>query len=219
MGKLGPLLYIIILIGISLSSNAGDNHVHVEQVGSGDNLDLNISQIGFDNEINFSFDHSNNTFDLSQYGSGNYIGWVSYWGSGKAWGGDVDGSGNTESAEQGDGATYGRHIWGNNNTVDVYQNGTHTFNLDVHVDGVFHEIHQEGTGSHYSQLYFYGQSDNSITSIMQKGTGSHNARVTLRGSYDTTLDLLQQGALNQSYTLTQNCQTLGGCSVSVSQGN
>ena len=45
MGKLGPLLYIIILIGISLSSNAGDNHVHVEQVGSGDNLDLNISQI------------------------------------------------------------------------------------------------------------------------------------------------------------------------------
>ena len=51
MGKLGPILYIFVLIGISLSSNADDNHVHVEQVNGGDNLELQIDQIGYDNLI------------------------------------------------------------------------------------------------------------------------------------------------------------------------
>ena len=94
--------------------------------------------------IQFSTNHANNTFDFLQIGSGNYIGWVSYWGSGKSWGGDVDGTNNTESVIQYDGATYGRHIWGDYNTVDVYQSGTHTHNLDIHVSNVDHEIHQEG---------------------------------------------------------------------------
>ena len=104
---------------------AGDNHVHVEQVVSG-SVDLDITQIGYDNTINFSFAHSGNDFNFSQVGNGNSISWVSYWGSGKAWGGDVDGSNNDEDVSQTGGATYGRHIWGNNNDVDVYQNGTHT---------------------------------------------------------------------------------------------
>ena len=221
MGKL-ILPFCFLAFIFSFTAYAGptdDNHVHIEQVGSGDNLDLTINQIGYGNEINFSFDHQNNTFDFSQYGADNYIGWVSYWGSGKDWGGDVDGSGNTESVEQWNGATYGRHIWGNNNDVNVYQNGTHTFNLDIHVDGVTHEIHQEGSGSHYAHVYFYGTSDDSITSMMQKGTGSHNAQITIQGTEHTTLDLLQQGSINQTYSLTQNCYTVGGCSVSVTQGN
>ena len=69
-----------------------DNHVHVEQVADGDNIELNISQIGFANTIEFSFAHSGNIFNLQQNGNGNSISWVSYWGSGKSWGGDVDGS-------------------------------------------------------------------------------------------------------------------------------
>ena len=32
-------------------------------------------------------------------------------------------------------------------------------------------------------------------------------------------NLLQQGGTNQSYSLTQTCHTVGGCSVSISQGN
>lgn len=196
-----------------------DNHVHVEQVGSGDNFSLNVTQIGYGNEINFSFDHANNSFTFEQNGGNNYIGWVSYWGSGLSWGGDVDGSGNTESVEQWNGATYGRHIWGNNNTVDVYQSGTHTHWIDVHANEVDHEAWQEGTGSHYSHVYYYGSSSYSDTSLMQKGSGSHSASITLQGTENTTLNLLQQGSTNQSYSLTQNCQTVGGCTISVSQGN
>ena len=213
-----PLCYLAILF--SLSANAGDNHVHVEQVGSSTNdVSLTINQFGFDNDVNFTFAHTGNTFSLSQYGSGNSISWVSYWGPGKSWGGDVDGTNNTESVLQYNGATYGRHIWGDDNIVDVYQNGSHTHNIDIHVDDVEHEIWQEGTGSHYSHAYFYGTADGSVSSMMQKGTGSHNSYITLQGTEPTTLNLLQQGSTNQSYTLTQNCYTVGGCSVSITQGN
>jgi len=216
------LLISLISIFISVPAYAGatdNNHIHIEQLSGGDNLDLTISQIGFGNEINFSFDHANNTFNFNQTGNDNYIGWVSYWGSGKAWGGDVDGTGNVENVDQSGGATYGRHIWDNDNTIDVYQNGTHTFNMDVHVADVEVDLWQEGTGSHYAHVYFYGTSDGSIANVMQKGIANHNAQVVLQGTEETTLNLLQQGSTNQAYSLTQNCYTVGGCTVSVTQGN
>jgi hypothetical protein len=208
---------ILLLILLTPVTWAGDNHVHVEQVASGDGTVLNTTQIGYDNSINFTFAHANNTFNLSQSGNGNSISWVSYWGAGKSWGGDVDGTNNTESVEQIGDNTYGRHIWGNSNTVDVYQNGTHTHNLDIHANSVEHEVHQSGSGSHYLHTYFYGSTSTSETSIMQKGSGNHNAQIRLQGNYPTTLTLLQDGSTNQSYNLTQNCQTSGGCTLSITQ--
>lgn len=196
-----------------------DNHIHVEQVNGGDDVSLTINQLGYGNEVEFSFAHTNNVFNLTQHGTGNYIGWVSYWGSGKSWGGDVDGSDNTETVLQYDGATYGRHIWGDDNTVDVYQHGSHTFNLDIHADDTNVELWQEGTGSHYAHSYFYGSADGSDVDLTQKDGANHNAQIRLQGTQPTTLNLLQQGSTNQSYTLTQTCYTVGGCTVNVSQGN
>lgn len=204
------------LILIPMLTWADDNHVHVEQVASG-TVDIDITQIGYDNEINFSLAHGGNTFDLTQTGNGNYIGWVSYWGSGKSWGGDVDGTNNTETVSQTGGATYGRHIWGNSNTVSVTQSGSHTHNIDVHSSQVEHEILQSGSGSHYAQTYFYGTATGSDSTISQTGSGNHNAQVTLQGSYPTTLNLSQSGSTNKTYTLTQNCATTSGCSVTVTQ--
>lgn len=196
-----------------------DNHIHVEQVSGGDDVSLTINQLGYGNEVEFSFAHTNNVFNLTQHGSGNYIGWVSYWGSGKSWGGDVDGSDNTETVLQYDGATYGRHIWGDDNTVDVYQHGSHTFNLDIHADDTNVELWQEGTGSHYAHSYFYGTADGSDVDLTQKDGANHNAQIRLQGTQPTTLTLLQQGSTNQSYTITNTCYTVGGCTVNVSQGN
>ena len=195
-----------------------DNHIHVEQVEGGDDVSLTINQLGYGNEVQFSFAHANNVFNLTQHGTGNYIGWVSYWGSGKSWGGDVDGSDNTETVLQYDGATYGRHIWGDDNTVDVYQHGSHTFNLDIHADDTNVELWQEGTGSHYAHSYFYGSADGSDVDLTQKDGANHNAQIRLQGTQPTTLNLLQQGGTNQSYTLTQPCYTVGGCTVNVTQG-
>ena len=218
----------IILLGalalfLSLGALAGptdDNHVHVEQVGNGgDDVSLTIQQLGYGNKVEFSFAHSDNIFNLTQNGSGNYIGWVSYWGSGKSWGGDVDGTGNDETVLQYDGATYGRHLWGNNNTVDVYQHGSHTLNLDVHADDTNVESWQEGGGSHYSHAYFYGTADGSSVDLMQKGSANHNSQIRLQGTEPTTLNLLQQGSTNMSYSITNNCYTVGGCTINVSQGD
>ena len=207
---------VLLLVLLTPLAWAGDNHVHVEQVGSGD-VDLDIVQKGYDNEVKFSFAHGGNVFNIAQNGNGNSVSWVSYWGPGKSWGGDVDGTNNTENIEQHDGATYGRHIWGNSNTVDLYQNGSHTHNLDIHSSSVDHEIHQSGSGSHYAHTYFYGSATGSDTTITQQCSGNHNAQITLQGSYPTTLNLTQTGSTNKSYSLTQNCATTSGCSISVTQ--
>ena len=213
-------LFIISILAVSPDVYAGpsdDNHVHIEQVNSGDGVDININQIGYDNYINFSFDHANNVFNLNQYGNGNSISWVPYWGSGKSWGGDVDGTGNNESVIQYDGATYGRHIWGNNNDVDIYQSGTHTHWLDIHASSVEHEVSQSGEGSHYSHIYYYGSTSTSITDLTQSGSANHNAQITITGNQPTTLTLTQLGSIAQTYSLTQSCYTTGGCTVNVTQ--
>ena len=54
--------------------------------------------------------------------------------------------------------------------------------------------------------------------IRQKGNGAtHNATVTLDGLYGTDLTLKQMSTTNQIYSLSVNCLTVGGCSVSVTQ--
>ena len=127
------------------------------------------------------------------------------------------GSGNTEAVIQKDGATYGRHIWGNDNDVDVYQDGTHTFNLDIHADDTIVDLWQEGSGSHYAHSYFYGTADGSEVDLTQKGSANHNAQIRLQGTEPTVLNLLQQGTTNQTYSITNTCYTVGGCTVNVTQ--
>ena len=59
----------------------------------------------------------------------------------------------------------------------------------------------------------------SIRCVVQKNNGAHNATITITGSQPTDLSLSQVGNTTQSYTLSQNCITSGGCSVTVTQGN
>ena len=63
------------------------------------------------------------------------------------------------------------------------------------------------------------RNDSNDVYINQRDNGAHTATIELTGAYATDLDLLQRGNTTQSYSLTQNCQTVGGCSVSVTQGN
>ena len=77
--KIGLITFLLTLVVFTLAmetyAGEGHNHVHIEQLNSGDNLELNIDQIGYGNVINFSFDHANNTFNFTQ-GAGNTISWV-----------------------------------------------------------------------------------------------------------------------------------------------
>ena len=257
---------ITILLFFSLSSVAyATNSIYIEQVGTADDLTLTINQNGNDNSVNLTIAHDDNTLDFHQEGNNNAISWVSYWGSGKNWGGDLDGSNNTLRFKQynttgSDSNKIGFHIPSNGNTVDVCQGATfssmsssscsgtsseyggHTVNLDLHSGGNTIKIGQQtgsGNADHYVQLYTYGgdnnetfikqngngnktlhmtiRTDGGEQSVIQKDSGAHTATIDLRGSYGTDLTLRQEGSTNQSYSLTNNCQTSGGCSVSVTQ--
>ena len=59
--------------------------------------------------------------------------------------------------------------------------------------------------------------DNDID-IRQKKNQAHTATISLYGSYGTNLSLTQSSTTAaQTYTLSQTCVTVGGCSISVTQ--
>jgi hypothetical protein len=242
------------------------NEIYITQVGTSNNFTLDILQDGDDNEVRLSVSHDNNNIDIDQEGNNNKISWVSYWGSGEGWGGDLDGSGNTLKFEQynttgTDENVIGFHIPTNDNTIHICQGktfdnssdttctatttseyGGHTVNIDLHSGDTDLKGSQEtGTGNadHYARVYTYGgdnndiffkqsgngdkwlqlivRTDNGEQEIIQAGNGDHTATVDLTGSYTTDLSLTQNSGTNQTYTLTNNCQTSSGCSVSVTQ--
>jgi len=246
---------------------AGDNHVHVEQVNNGDNFNLEITQIGYANMVRLSFDHANNDLNLIQKGNNMYIGYTDDWGSGKSWGGDLDGIGNDMDIRQRcsfatcNDNDFQFHVWGDNNDVvfgQGYENndsltpnwsydgtepGGNYVRLDIHGDdNKFKGSQKQDSSSinHSITANIYGDnndvfvkqmqngdktlnltinSDWNEASIVQKKTGDHTATINLSGTEAITLFLTQTGDTNQTYSLTQNCVTVGGCSVSVTQGN
>lgn len=112
---------------------------------------------------------------------------------------EVDGSSNTINMKQI--SDYSKDIFGkvtgNNNSVDVYQEGDANKYLDFDLTGNGHTI-----------------------DVDQLGTGAHDAEITLiYGSAPSTVNLLQQGSTDQSYSIEQTCYTAGGCSTTVTQGN
>jgi hypothetical protein len=262
------LLLMILYIPIMFMAGSvfANNEIYITQVGTSDNLTIDITQDGDDNVVQLSISHDNNSIEIDQEGNDNTISWVSYWGSGQAWGGDLDGSGNTLKFEQynttgSDANRIGFHINTNNNTVHVCQGktfvdandttcessataeyGGHTINIDLHSGDTNLKGSQEtGTGNadHEARIYTYGgdnndiffkqkgngdkymqlivRTDNGEQSVVQKGDGEHTATIDLTGAYTTDLDLTQNSNSNQSYTLTNNCQTSSGCSVTVLQ--
>jgi hypothetical protein len=260
---------LTLLLSISLSSFAyAGNSVFIEQIGTSTDSTITVDIDGNNNAVNLTMEGTNNELDITQEGNNNTVSWVSYWGSGETWGGDLDGNNNTIKLEQHnttgtDANRVGFHIQSSGNTVHVGQGcsfdnssdtscqssstveyGGHTVNLDLHSGGNTIKVGQEtGTGNadHYAQIYTYGgennntfikqkgnsnktlnmtiRTDGGSQDILQKDDGAHTATIDLTGSYHTDLSMIQRGSTDQSYSLTQNCVTVGGCSVSVTQGN
>ena len=264
--KLTIFLFIW-MVFFSIIDKLKANEIYVSQTGTGNNLNLQISQEGEDNKIDMSIgNHTNNTVEIEQKGDDGYVGYTTLWGSGYSWGGDIDGDNNSLSIKQlcnqtpCGGDRFEFHISGSNNDVDFaqgyhvtdtgtllavddYEYGGHFVRLDIHGSNNTFLGSQRSNNSgheHSNITNIYGSnndvytrqesnqnktlnltinnSDNDID-IIQKGSATHSATVTISGSYGTDLDLLQQGGTAQSYSLTQSCATIGGCSVSVTQGN
>jgi len=259
---------LTLLISISLSSTAlAGNSVFIDQIGTSTDSTITVDIDGNNNSVNLTMEGTNNELDITQEGNNNTVSWISYWGSGESWGGDLDGNNNTIKTEQynttgTDANRVGMHIQSNNNMVSVGQgctydgqsdtscsgsiseHGGHTTNLDLHSGNNNIRVGQSSgsvDASHYAQIYMYGgeyntmfvkqdgsgnktlnmtvRTDGGTQSVIQKDIGAHTATIDLTGSYHTDLNLIQQGSTNQSYSLTQNCLTSGGCTVGIIQGN
>jgi hypothetical protein len=91
----------------------------------------------------------------------------------------------------------------------------HNMTVDIH--GNSNNVFAQQWANGNKTLTLNVDSDSNSVAIEQNNSGNHTATVTLDGSYPTTMNLLQTGSGNQSYTIFQNCQTVGGCSISVTQ--
>ena len=235
--QLGNYLYIDQKIGSS------GNTVTVEQTGNynktaglgggtyavldGDNNTVNIKQgdtLG-KNLIEFSITGNTNNVSIWQArnpttglqdgseSGGHYMGL------------NITGSTNTLSLKQSnDGGTTSGHfayvdVTGNNNQGTLKQtgNGEKTFFGIINGNTNVFDVTQQGNGNFFD-LSLTGNGHN--VTANQKDAGSHKATVNLTNSGGaSTVTLIQQGSTAQNINITQQCATLSGCSVSVTQGN
>ena len=221
----------ILLVYILPSSCAkADNEVFIEQTGN--NFATIVEQIGannnatvnadgttqqllivqyndttVDNDVTVNTTGADNDFKLCQgcafddpesYTNLDY--WYDNWeGGGHSIDVTVTGDRNGISAQQTnqgstDGHSYELNLTGDDNEVTTIQqhDGAKTIDLTIYND------------------------DNDVF-VRQKGAGAnHTATIELDGTYGTDLTLKQFNS-TASYTLTQNCITVGGCSISVTQ--
>jgi hypothetical protein len=227
------------LLGMYFMLAAGkayaDNEITIEQTG--DNLNLTIEQVGANNIIKMqdAYSYINaSSLDLLlvQYNDTNTSNQIVV--------DEMSGSGNTVRLAQGaawssststtysyDGIEGGGHyiemdLYGNNNHFQGHQTnqgGTTGHDFNLHLAGSENDVwfRQQHDGGKDIDLTIYN-SYNDVT-LRQKGNGAaHSATITLDGIYGTTLNLLQQGTTTQTYSLSVDCYTTGGCSASVTQG-
>ena len=252
---------------INVLQQGYDNSIDVDLgLASGDSgNEFEVKQYGNDNNVFLSVGGNTNSLSLYQEGAKNSIGWTDTWGSGKAWGGDLNGNDNnimikqyTDTGKNIADNYFGFHIQGNNNNVKggqgyyINDSGTYTrsqgwgdnyMRLDIHGDdnnvittqrtdaanngatayvnvyADYNDVYvQQRQGSHTLNLTI--NNDSNDVWITQAGQPAHTSTITLTGAYPTDLTL-QQGVhattTALTYTLSQNCVTVGGCSISVTQ--
>ena len=216
---------------------AADNEITIDQ--SGDNFDLNISQKGYSNVIKRwrSWDEgitgANNTLDIRQHkthggssdqnvmeirqinGTGNTLKLAQGWQIG------TNGNFSIDNQEYGD--TFAHiNITGDYNDVMMTQrtnSSSSGHQYWLHVEGDNNDIYtvQREGGSQYINLDIYN--DGNDVDLRQTNAGDHYMSVILRGTQPTDISVIQNGWNNKSYSITNYCYTVGGCSISVTQGN
>jgi hypothetical protein len=201
--------------GVTYAVVDGDNNtINIKQ---GDTLGKNLIEFSVTgNSNNVSIWQARNPATGLQDGSesgGHYMGL------------NINGSTNTLSLKQANnGGTASGHfayvdVTGNSNNATLRQtgNGEKTFFGILNGNSNVFDITQQGNGS-FLDLSLTGNGHN--VSANQKDAGSHKATINLTNAGGaSTVNLVQQGATAQNINITQQCATLSGCSVSVTQGN
>lgn len=193
--------------------NGATNNINIKQ---GDTLGKNITEfgvVGNNNSVTIlqARDVTTGMRDGSESG-GHYIGV------------NIAGNTNTIAVRQAnDGGVNSGHfayvsVTGSSNQGTIKQTGNGGKTVFETINGsqnVF-DITQQGSGS-FLDLTLAGNSNN--VTVNQKDTGNHKATINLTNTGGaTTVSLIQQGTTAQNINITQQCATLSGCSVTVTQG-
>ena len=231
-----PLIILAVVI-FPLLANADDNVISIEQ--SGNNLQLGIDQIGYNNKVEMKDSNSyitatNLSMYLVQVNDSDGINKIIFdefsgtdnqmkLAQGVAWN-TLDSD--TDLTWWADGYEGGGHeiditLYGDNNDMAVQQTNQgsttgHSFDLHLAGDGNKVQVKQQSDGDKNLNLTIYN--DYNDVFVRQKGNNaSHNANITLDGLYGTDLILKQMSSTNQTYSISIDCMTIGGCSTSVTQ--
>ena len=229
-------IFWLLMLGItySLATLADDNEITIKQ--DGDDFELDIIQIGYDNIIkqwtaSEGISGDDNTIIIKQSrdrGTGtepNVLEIRRVWGDRNtlklAQGYHIGTNGNFSH----DGSEYGDtfahiNITGDDNNVLMTQrtnSSSSGHEYWLHLEGDNNDIYtvQREGGSQYINLDIYND-DNNID-LIQKMAGDHYMSVILRGTEPTTIDVMQASHQNKYYSVTNYCYTVGGCSISVTQ--
>ena len=217
-----------------------DNEINLTQ--SGNNLNLTIDQIGGNNYIggisnlSFSGDISGSDNEIVIHQEHKQVG--TFRNEVQIY--DFDGSNNYVEIRHGsdrwngfgttprtDDTEYSGHEYtldldGDNNTIlGAQRNPDDTgqwAQVGVYADN--NEVHTIQGNYNDKNLQVYIWNDDNTVDVRQHGTKEATAYVDLTGAYGTTFTLEQNNTTNAvNYTVFQNCQTAGGCSISVTQQN
>jgi len=225
------VLWLLSYVGLAYGD---DNEITILQEGN--NFELDITQIGYNNIIkqwstSEGIDGIDNTVIIKQANDGGYsydkniIEIRRVWGDrnilklGQGYQVATDGTFSIDTDEYGD--TFAHiNITGDDNTVLMTQrtnsnSSGHAYWL--HVEGDDNDIYtvQREGGSQYINLDVFN--DGNDIDLIQKMNGDHYMSVILGGTEPTTIGVTQASNSNQSYSVTNYCYTVGGCSVSVTQ--
>ena len=189
----------------SLSGNSGDNSV-----------DLTVT--GNDNTVTLSQDRNDSGND-DPTADGNHETTVT-----------ITGNNNNVWQAQRNNGTWGSGPDGHQSTIDI--NGDYadvdvrqladvkkTLSIDIDADYVTADIKQNGHGQHDIAL----DVDNSNSTFdLDQGynpgsSSGHSMNISTSGTYSSDVTVSQQSNTPKSYSLSQTCVTVGGCSVTVTQ--
>lgn len=185
--------------GNSAGSATGKNLMEVSVTGDSNTINLNQSQ------------SQTGVADLSD--SNNHYQML-----------NLSGSNNTVTTVQKDGnAGSAGHfmettISGSTNVVNLQQNSSGPKIMFTNVNGSNNTLtaNQKDSGQHYLETRLLGNSHN--VAVTQEGAGNHKATIDLtNGGGASTINLLQTGNYNQTYSIQQSCAIASGCSTTVTQ--
>ena len=203
-----------------------DNH--------GDNNNITAKQETSNSEMDLQFDGDNNTVDARQAcHRGQYCekDTMNMWAIGDdndvklGQGYKISSAGNFDyDTQEFGGHSMDLYMTGDGNDVILSQRSNNTSTehfMDINIysdDNTVHAMQQHNNDK--SLTLTINNDDNNVSINQQKSGGTQTATITLSGNYGTDLDLTM-GTNNTTgpgtYSIVQDCQTVGGCAVSVTQ--